>query len=262
MTYVIPLYVYQIMKKLFILCSLLPLLFSCNEHRDLLSAQVIVDKAIESACNGYCENARIEFVFRDKRYVSSRNGGSFRYERISSDSTGITEDVLTNDGFTRTKNDVVIPVPDSMATKYSNSINSVIYFAQLPFGLNAASVIKKLLGEALIKGELYYEIRVTFKKEGGGTDFEDVFLYWIHKENFTVDYLAYQYKVDGGGIRFREAYNIRQVNGIRFADYNNYKPDNLDVALSDLDVLFEKGALKLLSKIETESVEVQITNTN
>ncbi|MFT5436447.1 MAG: hypothetical protein ACI840_001095, partial [Ulvibacter sp.] len=70
------------------------------------------------------------------------------------------------------------------------------------------------------------------------------------------------YEVDGGGIRFREAYNPRVVNGIRFADYNNYKPENLNVSLSNLDVLFEQGALKLLSKIETESVSVQLTNTN
>jgi hypothetical protein len=249
------------MKRLLILFSLI-LLFSCNEKDEALSAQMIIDKAIESSCNGNCGNANIDFTFRDKCYISNRNGGSYRYERISSDSTGVTEDVLSNAGFTRQKNNILIAVPDSMATKYSNSINSVIYFAQLPFGLNAAAVKKELLGETFIKGEVYYEIRVSFEEEGGGKDFDDVFVYWIHKDKFTVDYLAYLYEVDGGGIRFREAYNPRVVNGIRFADYNNYKPENLDVSLSNLDVLFEQGALKLLSKIETESVSVQLTNTN
>jgi hypothetical protein len=249
------------MKRLLILFSLI-LLFSCNEKRAVLSAQMIIDKAIESSCNGNCGNANIDFTFRDKCYISNRNGGSYRYERISSDSTGVTEDVLSNAGFTRQKNNILIAVPDSMATKYSNSINSVIYFAQLPFGLNAAAVKKELLGETFIKGEVYYEIQVSFEEEGGGKDFDDVFVYWIHKDKFTVDYLAYLYEVDGGGIRFREAYNPRVVNGIRFADYNNYKPENLNVSLSNLDVLFEQGALKLLSKIETESVSVQLTNTN
>ncbi len=247
-------------RLLFLFC--LMLLFSCNEKGEALSAQMIIDRAIESSCKGNCEHANIDFTFRDKRYVSSRNGGSYRYERISSDSTGVTEDVLTNAGFTRQKNNIVIAVPDTMVTKYSNSINSVIYFAQLPFGLNAAAVKKELLGETLIKGEVYYKIHVSFEEEGGGTDFEDIFVYWIHKEEFTVDYLAYSYEVDGGGIRFREAYNSRIVNGIRFADYNNYKPETLDIPLTDLDALFEKGALKLLSKIETESVGVQITNAN
>lgn len=249
------------MKPFLVLFCLL-LINSCTHKKEPLSAQMIIDKAIESSCNGNCEHATIDFTFRDKCYIIKRDGGIYRYERISSDSTGVTEDVLTNSGFTRQKNNISIVVPDSMVTKYSNSINSVIYFAQLPFGLNAAAVNKELLGEALIKGEGYYEIRVSFEEEGGGADFEDVFVYWIHKEKFTVDYLAYQYEVDGGGIRFREAYNPRVVNGIRFVDYRNYKPENLDVPLWDLDAFFEQGALKLLSKIETESVGVQITHTN
>ena len=249
------------MKRLLILFSLI-LLFSCNEKREGISAQLIIDKAIDTSCSGNCESVNIDFTFRNKCYVSKRNGGSYRYERISSDSTGVTEDVLTNAGFTRHKNNVLIAVPDSMVTKYSNSINSVIYFAQLPFGLNAAAVKKELLGETHIKGEEYYKIRVSFDQEGGGKDFEDIFVYWIHKKNFTVDYLAYQYLVDGGGIRFREAYNPRVVTGIRFVDYNNYKPETLDVPITDLDILFEKGGLKLLSKIETESVGVHITNAN
>ena len=249
------------MKPLLILSFLL-LLFSCTEQKESLSAQTIIDNAIEVACSGNCEHTTMDFTFRDRCYVSTRKGGNYQYERITSDSTGVTEDVLTNADFTRHKNNILIPVADSMITRYSNSINSVLYFAQLPFGLNAEAVNKELLGEDLIKGKKYYEIGVTFKEEGGGTDFEDAFVYWIHKEKFTVDYLAYQYAVDGGGIRFREAYNVRVVNGIRFVDYNNYKPETLDIPLTDLDALFEKGALKLLSKIETESVGVQLTNAN
>ncbi len=143
-----------------------------------------------------------------------------------------------------------------MVTRYSNSINSVHYFAQLPYGLNAPAAQKELVGETIIKGEPYFEITVKFTKEGGGEDYEDRFIYWIHMENYTVDYLAYSYTTDDGGMRFREAYNVREVSGIRFVDYNNYKPGSLDVALTDLDDLFEKGELILLSKIETESVGV------
>lgn len=238
------------------------LLSSCIEKKQNITAQLIVDRAIETACNGNCEHAIIDFTFRDKCYVSERNGGNYTYERITSDSTGVTEDVLTNSGFTRHKNNLRVEVADSMITKYSNSINSVLYFAQLPFRLNDGAVKKVLLGETLIKGESYFEIGVSFDQEGGGTDFDDTFVYWIHKNKYTVDYLAYQYAVDGGGIRFREAYNPRVVNGIRFVDYNNFKPETLDIPLEKLDELFEKGSLKLLSKIETESVGVQLNKTN
>lgn len=244
------------MKYILIMLSLV--IVACGNKNETLSAQVIVDSAIQAACSGNCEHAIVDFTFRDRCYISIRDGGAYQFERISSDSTGVTRDVLTNAGFKRFKNDTLIPLADSTATKYANSVNSVLYFAQLPFGLNAPAAKKELLGKASIKGEPYYEIGVYFTEEGGGTDFEDAFVYWIHTDTYTVDYLAYSYATNGGGIRFREAYNPRVIEGIRFVDYNNYKPQSLNVALTELDALFEQDALKLLSKIETEAVGVQL----
>jgi len=243
------------MKPLSILVLIITIV-SCKQKESPLNAQAIVDEAIANSCNGKCDHATIDFTFRDRRYVSKRDGGNYQYERITTDSTGITHDILTNSGFQLYRNDTLVKVPDSMATRYSNSINSVHYFAQLPYGLNAPAAQKELVGEAIVKGESYYEVGVKFREEGGGKDFEDEFVFWIHKEDYTVDYLAYSYTTDEGGIRFREAYNVRVVNGIRFADYNNYKPKSLEIALTDLDDLFVQGELKLLSKIETESVGV------
>ena len=69
-----------------------------------------------------------------------------------------------------------------------------------------------------------------------------------------MDYLAYSYEVDGGGVRFREAYNTRKIGGVLFQDYVNYKHlKNTDV--STFDILFEKGELKELSRIELENVK-------
>lgn len=242
--------------KLLSIILLTVAIVSCKQRDTQLTAQAIVDEAIANSCNGNCDHATIDFTFRDRCYVSKRDGGNYQYERITTDSTGITHDILTNNGFLRYKNDTLVKVPDSMVTRYSNSINSVHYFAQLPYGLNAPAARKELVGEAIIKGEPYFEIGVNFVEERGGKDFEDEFVFWIHKENYTVDYFAYSYATDGGGIRFREAYNARIVKGIRFVDYNNFKPRSSEVALTDLDSLFEKGELDLLSKIETESVGV------
>ena len=143
-----------------------------------------------------------------------------------------------------------------MAFKYSNSVNSVHYFAMLPYGLNDPAVNKKFIGETNINGKDYFKVEVTFKKEGGGKDYEDVFLYWFNKESYKLEYLAYSYITDGGGMRFRESYNERFVNGLRFLDYRNYKPESKDVSLVDLDSLFEAKQLKLLSKIELKNIEV------
>ncbi len=236
------------------------LFFSCKQDKENhnLSAQVIIDKAIDVACNGNCENVSISFTFRDRHYSSIREGGNFQLERFKTDSIGIIHDVLSNDGLKRYINDSLIFVPDSIASNIGEGVNSVHYFAQLPYGLNAQSVFKKLIGTDTINDQFYYEIEVSFTEEAGGVDFDDTFVYWVHKENFTVDFLAYQYATNGGGMRFREAYNARVVEGIRFVDYNNFKPKSLDTELSNLDDLFGKGELKLLSKIETQNVKVNI----
>ena len=248
------------MKNYYIL--LLAIILVACEEKSSLTANTIIDKAIDASCQGNCDYAEIDFVFRKVKYKSIREGERFQYERNFVDSIGNVRDVLTNDGFTRYINDSLQIIADSTAQKYAESVNSVHYFAQLPYGLNAAAAKKELLGEATIKDKNYYKIGVTFSEEGGGTDFEDKFMYWVDKETFQLDYLAYSYAVNGGGVRFREAYNPRIVEGIRFVDYNNYKPESLETPLTDLDALFQQNQLKLLSKIETENVQVTLLKDN
>jgi len=218
------------------------------------SAQQIIDKTIDTAGGSKFDTASIRFTFRGKEYRSLRSDGNYQLERKIDGKEGSIHDVVSNKGLSRTINNCSVKVADSMVTRISDGVNSVHYFANLPYGLNAAAVHKKLVGESKIKGASYYKIKITFDQEGGGTDFDDEFMYWIHKDNFTIDYLAYKYAVDGGGIRFREAYNSRVVHGIRFADYNNYKTNDLSTPLSKLDMMFEKEELKLLSKIELEDI--------
>ena len=232
-------------------------LISCKKEIPL-TAQDIVDKTIEVSGGEKYLNAVIDFDFRDKHYRSVREDGKFQYERQFQDSIGIIKDVLNNDGFQRYVNDALAEIPDSMAVKYTSSVNSVHYFALLPYGLNDAAVNKSSLGEVSIKDKSYHKIKVTFSQEGGGEDYEDVFIYWINTETFKVDYLAYSYiEDDGVGIRFREAYNERIVNSIRFVDYNNYKSEDATMDLLDLDKAFESGNLKLLSKIELKNIVVK-----
>ena len=73
-----------------------------------------------------------------------------------------------------------------------------------------------------------------------------------------LDYLAYSYRVNGGGMRFREATNERVVNGVRFVDYNNYKAKNASTKLENLDKAFENSELKKLSEINLENVQVKL----
>lgn len=231
---------------------------SCQGNQDSLTAQEIIDEAIERSGGSKYHNARIEFKFRDHTYKSSRKGGEFQLERTIIDSTGSYRDVVSNTGFQRFINDTLATVPDSMVVRYTSSVNSVHYFAHLPYGLNDRAVNKKLIGETLLKGEPYYKIDITFQQDGGGADHHDEFMYWIHKEKFTVDYLAYKFRVNDGGIRFRAAFNSRIIEGIRFVDYMNYTIKDFDTKLEDLDKLYAEGKLEMLSTIKTEVVSVEV----
>jgi len=242
--------------------SLLLIIFlfaSCTEDKKELTADEIVNKAIENAGGEKYKNAEIDFVFRKAEYKSKREGGKFQFERTLTDSLGNQiRDVLNNEGLERFVNDTATKIQDSLVTPIGNSINSVHYFVQLPFGLNADAANKELIGKDSIAGREYFEIMVKFAKEGGGTDHEDEYLYWIDTQNFEVDYLAYNFEINDGGIRFRKAFNHRIIEGIRFVDYENYKYEDLSTPLEKLDSLYEKRELELLSVIETKDVKVKL----
>jgi hypothetical protein len=244
------------MKYVLLVCLSLFLLNCQDSKTEKRSAETIINTAIEVSGGKIINSSTIDFDFRDMHYKAIRDRGVFQFERQFRDSTSI-KDVLNNNGFQRFVNDFPMAVPDSMAVKYSASVNSVHYFSVLPFGLNNDAVNKEQLKDMSIKNKSYQTIKVTFNQDGGGEDFEDVFMYWIHPETHKVDYLAYSYSEnDGKGLRFREAYNERYIEGIRFVDYNNFKPEDETIALTSLPQLFESGTLKLLSKIELEGIVV------
>ena len=244
--------------KYFITLLLSFLLFNCNDNKtEVIDANKIIDESIQVSGGHKIDTSVIEFNFRDINYKATRLGGKFKLERVFLDSIGEIRDVLNNNGLDRYINESFINLPDSMATKYSASVNSVHYFAVLPYGLDGNAVNKTYVNKVDIKGKSYHKIKVTFNEEGGGEDFEDVFMYWVNTVTSKVDYLAYSYNEDDGkGLRFREAYNERYVKGIRFVDYNNYKPKDNTSKLEELDKQFIDNKLELLSKIELKEVTV------
>lgn len=251
------------MKKLaFVAISAAFLLPGCNdpappETSEKPDADTIVNRAIETSGGEQYQTAHISFDFRDIHYTSKRNNGLYEFSRTRTDSAGnVILDCIDNHGFQRTVNGNAVSLPDSLARLYSNSINSVHYFVQLPYGLNDAAVNKTLLDTVSLKGSAYYKIKVVFDEDGGGEDHEDVYLYWFDRTDYSLDFLAYSFHTDGGGMRFREAFNEREKGGIVFRDYRNYKPVNPSVDFYALDSLFEADQLQLLSVIENENIEV------
>lgn len=165
--------------------------------------------------------------------------------------------MLTNKGLVREIDGEKVSLSEEDQNRYANALNSVIYFALLPYALDDPAVNTSYLGVDTIKQELYDKVRVTFDQQGGGTDFEDVYVYWFHQRKHSMDYLAYEFHVDGGGTRFREAYNVREVNGIRFADYMNYTDTLHSFALENYDEQLKADQLQEFSRIELENIEVK-----
>ncbi|MGB2430622.1 MAG: DUF6503 family protein [Flavobacteriaceae bacterium] len=231
-------------------------MFACKPSEKKLSAQDIIDTCIDVSGANKISNATLTFNFRDKLYSAKRKNGEYNLTRVFTIGNDTIKDILSNSGFERIKNSKRIEVQDSMAVKYSESVNSVHYFSVLPYGLNDIAVKKTLLGEVEIKGKEFYKIKITFSKENGGVDYNDIFIYWIKKDNFKLGYLAYKYNTNEGGMRFREVRKEYFTNGIFFADYDNYEPKNPNVRLNQLDKIFEKKGLKKISEIKLNNINI------
>jgi hypothetical protein len=244
------------MMKRILIPLILILGCTAQPDKELKQEDRWVIESIEKSGGDLYENSQITFRFREHMYEATHKNGVFEYVRITEHADTVIRDVLNNEGFYREINGERVNLQDTMAAKYARSVNSVIYFALLPDGLNDEAVNREYLGEKEIKGSRYHKIRITFDQQGGGEDYEDVFIYWFNESSGFFDYMAYTYHTDGGGIRFREAFNPRFINGMRFMDHNNYKPkDTLE--LVTIDDAFLNGDLEKLSVIELEEISVQ-----
>ena len=243
----------KILAFSFVLLSFTFFGISCDSRTE---AEKIVDAAIDAYGGALYETSAITFDFRGTHYSIFKSPTAFEYSREFSDSTGQVVDVLNNAGFTRKVNGVLIDtLTEERIGAFSRSVNSVAYFAFLPYGLNDAAAIKTYLGKTTIKGKEYHQVKVTFQAEGGGDHFEDEFLYWFGVDNSQMDYMAYSYHTDGGGVRMRDVRATREVGGIRFQDYNNLKAARKETPLDSMQVLYETGALVKLSEINLENIK-------
>ena len=230
-------------------------------------ADTVVFAAIEAAGGWALDTATVSFRFRGADYGVDLRGGTYVYTRAYRDSLGRSvDDVLTNTGFRRSIDGragrILVGAPrDSLArldAAAREGLNAVVYFALLPRWLADGAARRHYEGTDTLRGRAYHRIRVTFVAEGGGVDHGDEFLCWFDTGDLSLDYLAYAYATDGGGLRFREAYNPRRVAGIVVQDYRNYSPPpEARLSLDGLAGAWERGNLELLSTVILEDVRVR-----
>lgn len=226
------------------------------------SAKWVINRAIH-AHGGPIDSAVLSFKFRDKMYSGMFLNGRYELIRSFTKDNQQVIDILSNSkspNFTRSINQIVTPVAIDKANAYSNSINSVFYFAMLPQKLADSAVVSSYMGKEAFEEKLYHKIKVSFMQQGGGEDFEDEFMYWFNSKTMLLDYMAYSYKTNGGGVRFRATTGRHKTSrGFILQDYDNYQPkDSAQVPqLSELLRIYGNSGLVKLSEINLERAEVR-----
>jgi hypothetical protein len=234
-----------------------------NAPPDPPPAAAIVDSAVAAHGGAVLDRAVVRFNFRGDPYRIRQDEGQFHYRRTYTDSLGRTvQDGLTNDGAYRVVEGDTVTLSDDERSDLRTTVNSVSYFALLPHPLGDAAVQPEYSGRDTLDGVPYHRIRVTFRRQGGGDDWQDIFMYWFRTDTYAMDYLSYAFGLAPGdtdtGTRFREAYNVRRVNGVRVADYLNYTSDTLATDRMHLyPSLWKQDALEQVSRVEIDSVQVQ-----
>jgi len=247
------------------LLTTLVLTVGCQRQENtpaLSTAEKIVERAIVQHGGNVLDRAVIAFDFRDAHFRIRRDSGRFRYVRTYTDSLDRSvREVLSNDSLYRVVDGARADLTEDDRSGLRTAVNSVVYFALVPYFLQDPAVQLEYGGLDTIQGTPYNRIRATFQQAGGGPDWEDVFVYWFNQRSASMDYLAYAYgrgPDEDYGTRFREAYNVRVVRGVPFADYRNYTtPGDSLRNLARYPVIMARDSLELVSRIELDSIRVQ-----
>ncbi len=210
------------------------------------------------------EGATLHFTFRGDAFTAMRDGGRFRYTRTTRDERAReVVDVLDNSGLSRTVNGDDAPIPASEVGSLTTAVNSVVYFATLPAPLSDAAVQARALGPDSVAGQPYDRLEITFAQEGGGNDWEDRYIYWVHPERRTLDYIAYSYELAEGasgandtGHRFRRVIGTGDASGFRTQDYANMTADSIST-LEEYPAALARGATREVSQVLTENARLE-----
>lgn len=222
-------------------------------------ARGLIAQAIQAHGGNVFEEGTFRFHFRGADFRVIREGGDFYQERVRDVNGARVTEAMTNSGtFRWVEGSPVVLGPDEERS-LETAVNSVVYFAFLPYRLEDPAVRPLHLGETELGGVSYDLVEVTFHQEGGGRDHDDRFLYWFHGVDRTLDFMAYYYHTGETGSRFRKAIFRRTVDGMLVQDYENYSGtiQGEELGMQELERyedLYQDGALELVSEVILEGV--------
>lgn len=208
--------------------------------------------------------AEVTFLFRGTPFVLRRENGRFRYARTITDEQGRTiEEVVDNDGAHRFVDGEEAPLTPDGAARLATAVNSVAYFALLPAPLDDPAVRARTLAPDTVGGEVLDRVEVTFAQEGGGSDWEDRYVYWLRRDDGRIDRYAYTYRPTPGdtsrsetGTRFRVPLGATEAGGVLFQDWVNLTADSVGT-LDRFAAAHEAGETFEVSRVVLDSVRVR-----
>ncbi len=130
-----------------------------------------------------------------------------------------------------------------------------VYFCFLPFRLNDPSVHQQDLGLVDWDDRRLHKVKVTFEA-GTSTDAGDEYMYWFDPETGRLEYLAYSYDDNGGGLRFRRAVRHRRIGGLLFFDQENHGIDGPGLSVDAIDAAYVHDAMRHVSTVRLEDIRV------
>jgi hypothetical protein len=137
---------------------------------EVSKSQNILNQSITAHGGDLYNSAHYSFIFRRNTYEFKHIEKGYIYKKtfIKDNSTSI--DILTNGDFNRKLNGDLINLSAKESEAASEAINSVMYFATLPYKLNDKAVNTIYIDSTTIKAQNYDVIEITFDQAGGGED--------------------------------------------------------------------------------------------
>lgn len=212
-----------------------------------------VRRAVQAHGAARLAEATVDFSFRGTPHRMTRSGGRFRFERWPRPDQ---HEVLTNEGYALFVNGERAKLSAAAAAARARSLNSVVYFASLPYVLEDPAVNAVHAGQQEVDGETYDVLEVTFDLEGGGEDHDDRFRYWLDPESGELELMAYSFTRGEGGVRLRVRTSTVGAGGVTFVNWKNFGDPNADTPLSQLPKLWLQGELPELSEILLDDIRV------
>ena len=162
----------------------------------------------------------------------------------------------SNDALEVRENGTPVAVEPEREQRYRDWAMARVYFCFLPYRLDDPSVIQHELGLVDWEGRRLHRVKVTFEP-GTSTDAGDEYMYWFDPETARLEYFAYSYDDDGGGLRFRRAFDHRRVGGLLVFDQDNYGVEGPGLSVDAIDPAYVKSRMRHISTVRLEQISVE-----